>query len=198
MKRDARKHAANALRAAALPLCLLLVMFCFDARPALSQGGAAAPKWETVKAGGMSIDMPGKPSRQTQTVQSAGGPVEVHLIGIDRGSEGFMVSHNEFPAVIANALTDTKTLLDAGRDGALKNADGKLISERDLTLGGHPGREVVGEVPSKKTAFTLRVYWVKPHLYQVIYLHPQASAVTADGRKFLDSPRVEQTAAPAN
>jgi hypothetical protein len=153
--------------------------------------GALATKWETVSEGGMTVEMPGTPKKQTQTVQSPAGPVTVNILGVERSSEAFMVAYNEFPAQIANALTDPKTLLDSGRDGAIRNVNGKLTSERNVQIGSYPGREIVGEVPDKKASFTARIYWAKPRLYQIIYISPQGKTITDDGKKFLDSLKIQ-------
>ncbi len=157
---------------------------------ALACGGLTT-KWETVNEGGMTVEMPGKPQKQTQTVQSPAGPVTVNILSVERSSEAFMVAYNEFPAQIANALTDPKLLLDSGRDGALRNVNGKLTSERNVTIGSYPGREIVGEVPDKKASFTARIYWAKPRLYQAIYISPQGKSITDDGKKFLDSLKLQ-------
>lgn len=201
MPRHTRTRPFARLRAAAPPLlCLLFALALTGGSAARSQDGADESKWETTTSGGMSFSLPGKPKEQTQTVQSPSGPVEVRITSFERGREAFMVAHTEFPAQIANspALANPKVLLDTGRDGALRNVNGKLISERDLVLNGHPGREVVGEVSEKKSAFTARIYWAKPNLYQIVYIHTQGTAVSADGRKFLDSLKIEKPAAPPN
>lgn len=170
-----------------LPALAVFVVF------ALACGGLTGAKWETVSEGGMSVEMPGKPQKQTQTVQSPAGPVTVNILGLERSSEAFMVAYNEFPAQIANSpgLANPKALLDSGRDGALRNVNGKLTSERDMTIGNYQGREIVGEVPDKKASFTARIFWAKPRLYQAIYISPQGKSITDDGKKFLDSLKLQ-------
>lgn len=155
--------------------------------------GAMGTKWETVNEGGISVQMPGKPTKQTQTAQTPAGPINVNMLMVDKGSEAYMTAYNEFPAEAAKRVTDPKSLLDNGRDGALRNISGKLTSERPVTLGGHPGRELIGEgnTQGRDVAFTARIYWASPRLIQVIYMREKSKSESPDGKKFLDSLQIQ-------
>ena len=98
--------------------------------------------------------------------------------------------YNDIPAAIAAmADQDPTTFLNNARDGAVKNVNGKVTSERPVTIDGHPGKEFIGDSTSPQEAsFTARVYWVNPHLYQQLYIRPKTtSAASENGQKFLDS-----------
>ncbi len=150
-------------------------------------------KWETVSEGGISVQMPGKPTRQTQTAQTPVGPINVNMLLVDKGAEAYMAAYNEFPAAAAANVPDPQVLLNSGRDGALRNINGKLQSERPVTLGAHPGREIIGEgtTQGKQVAFTARIYWASPRLIQVIYMREKSKSESADGKKFLDSLQIQ-------
>jgi hypothetical protein len=150
-------------------------------------------KWEPVNEGGVTVQMPGKPNKQTQTAQTAVGPINVNMFMVDKGSEAYMMAYNEFPAAAAKAVGDPQVLLNNGRDGALRNVNGKLTSERPITLGSIPGRELIGEgtTSGKEVAFTARIYWANPRLIQIIYMREKSKAESPDGKKFLDSIQIQ-------
>lgn len=150
-------------------------------------------KWETVSEGGITVQMPGKPTKQPQTTQTPLGPININMLMVDKGAEAYMVAYNEFPAAAAARVPDPQILLNSGRDGALRNVNGKLQSERPVTLGSYPGREIVGEgnTQGKDVVFTARIYWANPRLVQVIYMREKSKAESPDGKKFLDSLKIQ-------
>lgn len=150
-------------------------------------------KWETVSEGGITVQMPGKPTKQTQTAQTPVGPINVNMLMVDKGSEAYMAAYNEFPAAAASQVKDPKSLLDNGRDGAIRNVNGKLTSEKPITLGSYPGRELAGEgtTQGKEVAFTARIYWANPRLVQVIYMREKSKSESPDGKKFLESLQIQ-------
>jgi hypothetical protein len=168
-------------------LALIVLLFC-----ACSM---LQTKWETVSEGGFTAEMPGTPKRQTQSVDTAGGgKIDVTMLMVQNGDEGYIVGYNEVPQAIAQvADQNTAQFLNSARDGAVQNVHGTVTSERDITIDGHPGKEFTGngtspDDPKQEASFTARVYWVNPKLYQVLYVRPKtASAPSENGQKFLDS-----------
>lgn len=150
---------------------------------------ACATKWETVSENGFTAQMPGTPQKQTQSVDTAVGSVAFNTYSVQNGSEAFIVGYNDFPDSPAIRSADPEGLLDKARDGAVQNVNGKVTSEKAVTMNGHPGKEFSGESTTPQEAtFTARVYWVAPRLYQVLYIRPKtASAPSENGQKFLDS-----------
>src|SRR5437588_10600454 len=129
---------------------------------------ACATKWETVNEDGFTVQMPGTPTHQTQSVDTPSGKIDITLLSVEKNNEAFIVGYNDIPAAIAAmADQDPTTFLNNARDGAVKNVNGKGTSEPPVTIDGHPGKEFTGESSSPQEAtFTARVYWVNPHLYQ--------------------------------
>ena len=146
-------------------------------------------KWETLNEGGMTVQMPGTPQKQTQSVSTAVGPVAFNTYSVQNGSEAFIVGYNDFPDTPATRGANPEDLLNKARDGAVQNVGGKVTSEKPITMNGHPGKEFTGDSTSPQEAtFTARVYWVAPRLYQVLYIRPKTTAAPSEnGRKFLDS-----------
>ena len=162
-------------------LALIVLLFC-----ACSM---LQTKWETLNEGGMTVQMPGTPQKQTQNVDTAVGSVAFNTYSVQNGSEAFIVGYNDFPDNPAIRNADPEGLLDKARDGAVQNVNGKVTSEKAVTMNGHPGKEFSGESTTPQEAtFTARVYWDAPRLYQVLYIRPKtASAPSENGQKFLDS-----------
>jgi len=151
---------------------------------------ACATKWETVNEDGFTVQMPGTPTHQTQSVDTASGKIDITLLSVEKSGEAFIVGYNDIPAAVA-AMADQNpdSFLNNARDGAVRNVNGKVTSERPVTIDGHPGKEFIGDSTSPQEAtFTARVYWVNPHLYQQLYIRPKAGSATSEnGQKFLDS-----------
>ena len=170
-------------------LALVVLIFCACS--------TMQTKWETLSEGGMTVQMPGTPQKQTQSVDTPVGPVTFNTYTAQNGNEAFIVGYNDFPDSPATRNANPEDLLNRARDGALQNVSGKVTSEKPLTMNGHPGKEFSGDGISpeadssgkhQEATFTARVFWVPPRLYQVLYVRPKtASAPSENGQKFLES-----------
>jgi hypothetical protein len=149
-------------------------------------------KWETVTEGGITVDMPGKPAKQSQDIPTAAGKATGQMFTVDKGAEAYVLAYHEFPEGITSLNIDPKTLLKGASDGAVKNINGKISSQRDVNVGGHPGTEIIGEgsKEGKDVEFTIRLYWAKPRLIQTLYLSEKGKGDKANATKFLDSLKV--------
>lgn len=168
---------------------LAIVVLIFCACSSLTQ-----TKWETVNEGGFTAQMPGTPKRQTQSVNAGGTNIDITMLTVEGSNEAFIVGYNDIPSAMAAAVdSNTDTFLNNAREGAVGNVHGHVTNEHAITLDGHPGKEFTGdgtspEDPKQEVTFTARVYWVNPHLYQVLYLRPKTTAAPSEnGQKFLDS-----------
>jgi len=146
-------------------------------------------KWETVSEDGITVEMPGKPTKQAQDIPSAAGKATGQMFTLDKGSEAYILAYHEFPEAISNLNIDPKVLLKGASDAAIKNMDGKVTSERDLTNGAYQGKEIVGSgsKDEKQIEFTIRLYWAKTRLVQTLYLAEKGKTNQKNASKFLDS-----------
>ena len=149
-------------------------------------------KWETVSEGGISVDMPGKPTKQSKDVSTEAGKATGQMLTLDKGAEAYLMAFHEFPAAISNLNIDPKVLLKGASENAVKNIDGKVTSQRDVTVNGHPGTDLIGEgsKDGKDIEFTIRMYWAKPRLIQTLYLSEKGKGDKSNATKFHDSLKI--------
>lgn len=142
--------------------------------------------WQTVSGDGFSVQMPGSPEKSEQSTPSQAGPLPIVMYTLSHGYEGYIVGYSEYPDIVFRA--DEKDLLDGARDGAIENVKGEVTSERQITVAGHTGREIVGTSPSSNIGFTARVFLAKPRMYMLVYTQFDKSKPISDhGKTFLDS-----------
>jgi TonB family protein len=152
--------------------------------------------------GGFKILMPGTPSLTTQEIVSdLGMPLTVRFYQLSTTTSFFMVTYADFPFQ-SDEVDVVRKLLDGGRDNMLAKDKGiKLISEKEMTLDGAPGREMF--VQQKDFIIRSRSFFVKGRFYQIAFgtlqslvfktgqlsLNPQdrTELYEATANKFLDS-----------
>lgn len=146
--------------------------------------------WQTFKTpkGGFSASFPGAPTEQTQSVKTpTGKDIEVTLYALElkKGEGTLAIGFSDYPPEVFKTGTDDKRL-DNARDGAVLSAKGKLKSEKKITLGNAPGRELLIESESRGSVRT-RLYAVKNRLYQAMVVGPRKLVDSKEAAKFLDS-----------
>ena len=149
-------------------------------------------KWESVTEDGITVEMPGKPTKQSQDIPTGTGKATGQMLTLDKGSEAYILAYHQFPSALTSLNIDPKILLKGASDGAVKNIDGKVVSQRDITSGPHPGTEIVGSgnKDGKDIEFTIRLYWASPRLIQTLYLAEKGKTNKANATKFLDSLKI--------
>jgi hypothetical protein len=100
----------------------------------------------------------------------------------------FSVAYVDYP-YSAVRVTPTSSLLDGARDGAVERTNGRLLSEKLISLGGYPGREIKikVETPKHTAIVRSRIYLVKNRLYQVLVVTSIQEAYSTIGTTFLNS-----------
>ena len=169
-----------------------LVILAFPLAVVLACSSLTGQKWDTVSEDGITVEMPGKPTKQSQDIPTATGKATGQMFTLDKGAEAYILAYHDFPPAVANLNIDPKTLLKGASEGAVNNIDGKVVSQRDVTVGGHPGTEIVGEgsKDGKDVEFTIRMYWAKPRLIQTLYLSEKGKGNKSNASKFLDSLKI--------
>jgi hypothetical protein len=140
----------------------------------------------TPKDGSFSVLLPGTPTEHKKTVMSPNGMVEVLLFEVSGpGDSKFVIGYSEFPEGSIKPGTEDKRL-DNARDGAITNAKGTLVRQKNLLLDKYPGREAVFKVEGKGLVL-LRLYAVKNRLFQLVVMGNEELLASQDAEKFLKS-----------
>ena len=94
--------------------------------------------------------------------------------------------YNDFPESIIRENT-ADALFDGGRDAAFASAGSRLLTEENISLNGHPGRELNFEIRGGEGMVRSRVYLVGRRLYQIIWTGPSDKALLENVDEFLNS-----------
>ena len=147
--------------------------------------GRAQPGWIVFspEGGGFSVALPGQPTRRPLPHNTKAEPSPAPLYELTSGDFAYVVSYIDYPFSAEGAERDE--LLDKGAEAGITGAGGKVVSSKPISLGGHPGREVEGEV--KGVAYRSRVYLVDRRLYLLIVWQRPGSAGSENAAKFFES-----------
>jgi hypothetical protein len=183
-------------------ISILLALLISSTVPGLAQGfrvesqsppATAGAETFTSLEGRFSIALPQQISGYSpQSANTPEGHVEGSMFNWTTADGTFIVGYTDRPEVVESL---GKRALDILRDNGIANAaaavkgKAKLIGEKDISLSGHPGRELKVELSDGIT--TARIYLVGNRIYQAIVAIPTASqAQEAKAIKILDSFRL--------
>ncbi len=168
------------------------------AQPAATPDPLAGWIEYTAPDGSFAVRLPDEPEVQSETVPTEAGDIEMAMYLTEGDDRMVMLSHNGFPASIAEAIaagddTFVQGLLDGGRDGAVSNVSGTLQDEKRITVAGFPAREFTFSVDSSVSPTgdaitgTARVILTKDRLYQLLSLTTADETDPAAVQAFFDS-----------
>jgi len=141
------------------------------------------------EAGRFSVVTPLTLNETSQTVDTKAGKILLYLFGGEQGDIACFVAYADYPETYVQS-NDPETLLDGGRDGAVRNVKGTLVKEIKIKLDGYPGRELlVNGTTADGKDFTVkqRMFLVKNRLYQVITVTPKGDTSRPELDEFLNS-----------
>jgi len=145
------------------------------------------------RGGRFTVKMPGVPKAKTQTVETPSGTVKITSYGMERDGMAFMIMISELPP--DTLKRNAKEVLDEARDKGVQNSRGTLREEKEIELGGFPGREMILDLPDSRVRgggiYRTRLYLVGRTHYQVITLSSKAKAKSNVMSAFLDSFRLK-------
>lgn len=137
--------------------------------------------------GRFSVLLPRTPRQTTETVDAPSGEIDEHTFTTIYGDTTYVVSYSDYPQSLTSG--DTRAVLDALRDSAVTGFSGKLLSERSISLNGHPGRELEIQVSddSGTVIAQLRIFLVRNRLYYLYTIIPEERSSSPSVDKFLNS-----------
>jgi hypothetical protein len=140
----------------------------------ISMGFAPPDDWYLFEGPGYSMTFPKKPTESTQSVPTAIGELEMELFMYEGATDG---DDNFLYGLITSVYPDS--LVNSGKvellpeffrrsiDGAVANVKGKLLSEKNITIGGFPGREVRVDYQQGLAVIKMRVYLIHNKLFLI-------------------------------
>ncbi len=162
--------------------------------PALTAGVQHSDAWFKYdsKEGRYSVLLPKEPTLSTEITTAATGEKLPQYVALStEGNSVFYVSYSDL-------LSDMTFSFDNAREGMLAAGKGTLISERSISLGGFPGRElrVLIKGPNEVEYIDrVRFYHVGMRIYLLQYFFLKSedgsALVTTKAEKFFDSFKVD-------
>lgn len=147
--------------------------------------------WEEYASteGRFSVLLPGNPSEKVETMNTAAGPIDLHLFSVHGNDFEYSLAYNDYPdSLIQDVGPDA--MLDRVRDGFVAGVKGKLLSELIISLDEYPGRELKIEITGGTGTVRSRIFMVRHRLYQVMVGMPTEKAFLENVDKFLVSFRL--------
>ncbi len=153
----------------------------------VSQSAALDWKEYRPEGAGYAVEMPGEWKVQSQDVPTNAGVIKVNIAVVDAGAIAFVTMYSRYPESTIQGQT-VSVLFDGARNGAVANVKGKLRSERDVTVSGFPGREIIIDGPTGGIVI-MRFFLSGSTLIQAIVGGKSGVETDPDTRRFLDSLR---------
>ena len=151
--------------------------------------------WILFQTKGCEIYFPKKPTDQSQTVKTSIGEIKIDIYmyevpdneADDNHIYGLMI--NDYPDSLINS--DKKDLLDHffrnAVDGAVKNVQGKLLSESKIQLEGYPGREFRIDFKDGLAVIRMRVILVKNKMFMLQTIAETKKDANKSSERFMNS-----------
>jgi hypothetical protein len=156
-----------------------------------------AEDWYTLesKEHGYKVEFPKEPEASSQEVETEIGVLKMNMYMYDaskyEGDENmiYMVNYSEYPE--EHISSDKTELLDEffrnSIDGAVTNVSGELLSEKKISMGKFPGREIRIDYANGAAVITMRIYLVKNAVYMVQAITDTKNEPNKSVARFMDS-----------
>jgi len=139
--------------------------------------------------GRFTVLMPGKPEVRNEAMDMTFGTVNTITYMAGSRKIGCAVAYTDYPALLIKS-TDPQKLLELAKDGAVKNAGGRLISETSIDFHGLPATEFRTEVPGR--AFTAARHILKsPRFYELVFFAPDDKGHEQNISQFFNSFKID-------
>ncbi|HKC68833.1 MAG TPA: hypothetical protein VKG26_11430 [Bacteroidia bacterium] len=143
---------------------------------------------------GFKIEFPVKPAEQTKVINSELGELNMNMFLYDASKAKddnlvYLASYTEYPkdAVDSDNKEVQKKMLRSGIDGAVNNVQGKLLSEKIITLDGFEGIEARIDFKNGMAIIKMRMYLVHNKMYILETITETSKESNKSVSKFLDS-----------
>jgi len=135
--------------------------------------------------------LPGKVTEHSETVNTPVGPIVYKAYAAKAKHHEFSIGCSDYPpGVVENS--DPRAMLDGARDGAVRNVEGRLLSETIIEMQGCPGRVLRVEVGAGHIVVQ-KVVLAGSRMYQVIAVCSKGHSLDRKVSDVLDSFRMQSS-----
>lgn len=152
-----------------------------------SSASVQAQQWREYRprGEGYSIDFPGTPTQDTRNVSTRVGMMRLRTSTMGIGDEAFIAIRSDYPQTMD--MGDANASLDRARNSSLSKVNGRLRSEKRLTMGDAPARHLLFDIPEGNQVADAILVIQGHHLLQAVYVGPSSPQETPEARRFLSS-----------
>jgi hypothetical protein len=147
--------------------------------------GSTQSDWSVFspEGGGFSVNLPGKPTERSlpQSTETERTPSPVYEL--TSGGLKYVILYKD--GLVSAEVTQRDKFLEMAAEAGIISAGGKVVSNKPVSLGDYPGRELKGEVAG--FLYQSRVYLVNQRLYVLIVWLPAGKAGSENAAKFFQS-----------
>ena len=138
--------------------------------------------------------MPATPVSQTVTLETRRGRIAHHIYVASRGGVTCIVDFADVPKWFSGTENANK-FFDEARDQFLRDSQGKLVSEKSISLDGYSGREV--KLYTQRGHAAARFYLAVDRFYQLgIITIDHSEQATGEIDKFFSSFKIVTKSGP--
>lgn len=147
-------------------------------------------QWQTYTSsdGGFRVLFPSSPQTMTQSIPLESWNLDLYVLMAQDATGEYLVVYSDYPDGFIERLSNRDALLEGVQQGFIQGMDATILSDRDLSLGQHPGREIRYSTQQGVTGIA-QFYLVGKRLYQLVVRDGEGereSLIQRD-RQFLDS-----------
>jgi len=155
-----------------------------------------APDWYTYSSNehGFSMKFPGKPVESSNEITTDIGPLNIKFFTYEPDTANepnivYMALVTIYPE--SKISSDKKDIIPQifrnAIDGGVSNVKGILVSEKNISLGGYPGRSFKMTYDDGANVITAKAYLVKNRMYMMQTITTKANEDDASHERFLNS-----------
>lgn len=150
--------------------------------------------WFLLEGKDYSIQFPKKPETQTQNLGSAVGDLKM-IINMYEGAKDndenylYGIITSVYPDSLVNSSKTEKlpAFFKGSIDGAVKNVQGKLLSEKEIEINGFPGREARIDFKNGMAVITMRIYLVHNQTFILQIITETSKEKNQSAQRFFES-----------
>ena len=154
----------------------------------------SAAKAFTSEKYNFSAIFPEKPKESSNSTITEGEKINISMFVYESNDQAFFVGISDMPKNLVDK-SDKKTLLQSAKTGALQHlTNSKILNEKNISLGAHPGLEfdVTGKSGDTELYMKGRYYMVDNRLYQIYVMAQKSDSKKMEADKieinrFIDS-----------